>query len=583
MNARHCVANPVASESAPKRRGMKAILRPRLAGWLISLIAFVPVTIQAATPPPPGAGSILQQVQPATLPPPASNDTGLTIEHTVSGTPPPSSPFLVKALLISGNTLFDTPTLHALVADAEGRTLTLPELHAFIMRLGDYYHAHGYPLARAIVPAQTIASGMVRIDIIEARYGQIAVENSSRVTDHMLHSTLSSLHSGQPIEQSTLDHALLLLSDIPGVAVNATLKPGEAVGTSDLTVATVPSPALAGSAALDNFGNRYTGRARIGGTLEAVEPLRHGDVLSLSGLSSGGDMNYGRLGYDTLLDGAGTRVGLAYSALHYRLGDPLSALDAHGTAEVTSLWVKQPLVRSPDVNLYGQLQYDRLQLHDHIDASAIITDRHLGNGTASLVGDARDTLLSGGLTGWNVGITHGQVEFDNLAAQAVNAVTARSDGHFTKWTANLERLQTLGPADSLHLALSGQWANRNLDASQQLVEGGIYTVRAYDMGALSADTGYLETAELRHDLGVAWQGHWQALAFLDSAQLTVNKNPWEAGKNSATLSGAGVGLNWTGPHRWSVKSDIAARLGATPKLVADTSAVRAWIELDKVF
>jgi hypothetical protein len=49
------------------------------------------------------------------------------------------------------------------------------------------------------------------------------------------------------------------------------------------------------------------------------------------------------------------------------------------------------------------------------------------------------------------------------------------------------------------------------------------------------------------------------------------------------LSGAGVGLNWTGPHRWSVKSDIAARLGATPKLVADTSAVRAWIELDKVF
>lgn len=562
---------------------MAKLSRLLLAGWLVGFISLAPVTIQAATPPPPGAGSILQQVQPAAPPAPASNDTGLKIEGAASGTPPPSAPFLVNALLISGNTLFDTPTLHALVAEAEGRTLTLPELHAFVARLSDYYHAHGYPLARAIVPPQTIASGIVRIDIIEARYGQIAVESSSRVTDHLLHSTLSSLHSGQPIEQSTLDHALLLLSDIPGVAVDATLKPGEAVGTSELAVIAAPTPTVAGSAALDNFGNRYTGRARIGGTLEAIDPLRHGDVLSLSGLSSGGDMNYGRLGYDTLLDGAGTRVGLAYSALHYRLGDPLSALDAHGTAEVTSLWAKQPLVRSPNLNLYGQLQYDRLQLHDHIDASAIITDRHLGNATASLTGDARDVLLSGGHTGWNVGITRGQVEFDNLAAQAVNAVTARSDGHFTKWTASLDRLQALGPTNSVYVAVSGQWANRNLDASQQLVEGGIYTVRAYDMGALSADTGYLETAELRHDLGAAWQGHWQALAFLDSAQLTVDKNPWEAGKNSATLSGAGVGLNWTGSHRWSAKSAIAARLGATPKLVADTSAVRAWIELDKVF
>ena len=133
------------------------------------------------------------------------------------------------------------------------------------------------------------------------------------------------------------------------------------------------------------------------------------------------------------------------------------------------------------------------------------------------------------------------------------------------------------------MAISSQWTNRNLDASQQLVEGGIYTVRGYDMGALSADSGYLEPAEWRHDLGVAWQGHWQALAFLDSAQMTVNKSPWDPGKNSARLSGAGVGLNWTGPHRWSFKTDIAARLGAAPTLVADTSAVRVWIEVDKGF
>ena len=555
---------------------------PVLTSWLIAL---VPLLAWAAPPPPPppGAGSILQQVQPVAPQLPASNETGLTIEPPGASPLPPSAPFLVTSLLISGNTRFDTPTLHTLVAEAEGRTLTLPQLQALIVRLSDYYHAHGYPLARAIVPAQTIASGMVRIDIIEARYGLIDVENGSRVTEPLLHSTLSSLQTGQPIEQRSLDHALLLLSDIPGLAVNATLKPGEAVGTSDLVVNTASGPALAGTVALDDFGNRYTGRARIGGTLEVLDPLRHGDVLSFSGLSSGGGMNYGRFGYDTLLNGAGTRIGVDYSALRYRLGDPLAALDAHGTAEVTSLWAKHPFVRSTEVNLYGQFQYDRLQLHDHIDASAITTDRHLNDGTASLIGDIRDTLFLGGLTSWNIGFTVGQVDFDNLAAQAADAATVRSDGRFSKWTANLYRLQTLSATNTLYLALSSQWANRNLDASQKLVAGGVYTVRGYDMGAISADTGYVETAEWRHDMGTVWRGRWQVVAFIDSAQVTVNKNPWAPGKESAIVSGTGAGLNWVGADRWSVKSYLAARLGPTSALVATSSAVRAWVELDKVF
>jgi hemolysin activation/secretion protein len=561
-------------------RSILRILRTVLAGWPI---AFASVTVLAAPPSPPGAGSILQQAQPVTPPSPASSETGLTIEPEAAGTLPPSAPFLVNTLSISGNSLFDTPTLHALVSDAEGKTLTLPQLHALIARISDYYHTHGYPLARAIIPAQTIQSGLVRIDIIEARYGKIGLENTSRVTDPLLHSTLSNLQTGQPIGQRALDHELLLLSDIPGVSVDATLKPGEAVGTSDLMVTTTPAPTLIGTAALDNFGNRYTGRARIGGTLDVIDPLRHGDALSVSGLSSGGGMTYGRLAYDALLNGEGTRLGVGYSALRYRLGDPLSSLDAHGTAETTSLWARHPLLRSADLNFYGELRYDRLQLHDHIDASAITTDRHLGNGTASLVGDARDTLFSGGLTSWNMGVTVGQVDFDNLSARAADAATVKSGGRFDKWTANLDRVQKLSPANSLYIAVFGQWADSNLDASQKMVEGGVYTVRAYDMGAISADTGYLETAELRHDLASRWRGRWQALAFLDSAQLTVNRNPWAPGKNTATIGGAGVGLNWTGPDRWSARTYVAARLGPTPALVEATSTVRAWIEIDKGF
>jgi hemolysin activation/secretion protein len=180
------------------------------------------------------------------------------------------------------------------------------------------------------------------------------------------------------------------------------LKPGEAAGTSDLLVQGTPGPAVTGNVTADNYGNRYTGRARIAGEIALNDPLHHGDVLDASVLSSGKDMDYGRLMYDFLLNGAGTHVGASYSALHYLLGDSLASLDGHGTADVASLWAKQPLVRSVDVDLYAQLQFDRKVLKDDLDVSAIHTHRHLDDWTASLAGDRRDALLSGGITTWSL-------------------------------------------------------------------------------------------------------------------------------------------------------------------------------------
>ena len=558
-------------------------MKPLFAALLAAFAPLAPLAVHAQAPVPPGAGAILQQVQPVAPPTPSPSGTGLTIERGDGARLPPSAPFLVNTLQITGNTLFATAALHALVADAQGKSLTLSQLDELAVRITDYYRSQGYPLARAIIPAQTIQSGIVRMEVIEARYGKISLDNRSRVNDPLLQATLSPLQSGQAIGQTGLDHALLLLSDIPGVVVAATLKPGETVGTSDLLVNTTPGSAVSGNVALDNYGNRYTGRARIGATLNVINPLQHGDILTVSGLTSGGGMNYGRIAYESLLNGRGTRLGGAYSALRYALGEPLASLNANGTARVQSLWAKHPLVRSRDVNLYGQIQVDRLQLRDHIGASAIRTDRQLNNWTLSLAGDARDAFLSDAVSSWNVGWTSGRVGFTDAAAQLADAGSAKTQGSFSKLNVALARLQTLSPSNGLYLALSGQWVNTNLDPSQKMSAGGPHTVRAYDTGAVSGDTGVLVTLELRHNLGVGWGGQWQAVAFVDSARVTVNKNTWVAGTNSATLSGVGLGLNWTGADQWSARAYIATPIGSSPVLVAGNPSARAWLELRRGF
>src|ERR1700723_3465305 len=122
---------------------------------------------QAAVPAAPDAGSILQQMQPVTPPSPSSSGMGLTIEREGGQELPPSVPFMVKTIRISGNTRFDTAILHALVADEEGKNLSLSQLGKLVGRITDYYHSHGYPLAQAVIPAQAIRDGVVTVDVIE--------------------------------------------------------------------------------------------------------------------------------------------------------------------------------------------------------------------------------------------------------------------------------------------------------------------------------------------------------------------------------------------------------------------------------
>lgn len=532
---------------------------------------------QAAT----DAGAMLRQSQPVAAPAPTPLGPRVSIQQEGRATLPAGAPFLIRTVQISGNTLFASAPLHSLVAEAEGKSLTLPEFDILVSRITDYYHRHGYVLSRAVIPAQVIRDGAVKIVIIEARYGHTSLVNHSKVGDALLTATLAPLRSGSVVEQGEMDRTMLLLSDIPGVMATATLKPGANVGTSDFAVDAAPGPAVSANLALDNYGNRYTGRTRAGGIVNVINPLHHGDILSISALSSGGGMDNGRLAYALMANGLGTRLGGAYFALHYELGAPLVDLKAHGEARGENLWVKHPFLRGRDVNLYGQLQYERVRLRDHLDASAIQNDRRSHSWTINLAGDARDELFSGGVNTWDAGWAGGRLGIDDDTARASDAQTAKTQGRFSKWYANLARLQRVGESTTLQLAFSGQRASGNLDSSQKMTVGGPYTVRAYDLGAVSGDSAYIGSAEIRRDLAFP-AGRWQVLAFIDHARVSVNRFAWTAADNRATLGGAGIGLNWNG-FGWNAKASVARPVGARPALVASPGSVRAWVEMGKQF
>lgn len=562
-----------------------SLLRRGVLATLITLALPVVANAQQALPGAPiqlpNAGQLLQQVpqQPSTVPPSDLDLRMLRSEHRPAAD---AHAFLVKGIQIVGNSLLPTDKLHALVADSEGKQLSLADLDNLADRISTAYLKAGYPLVRVYVPAQTLSDGVVKLAVVEARYGKIVLQNDSAVAQDTLQAVLAPLQSGQPVSNYALERSLLLLSDVPGAQASSAIQPGEEQGTSDLLVNVTSAPRYSGILGMDDFGNAYTGRARLTGSFDVNSLLHRGDLLDVSAVSSGGGMNYVQGGYRYLLNGQGTTLRAGVSSLHYHLGDDLAPLDAYGSAVVGSVTLTQPIIRNTVGNLYGQLEFDHKLLKDDIGLVMINTDRQANVWVATLAGDQRDDQ---GVTNFNISGSRGKISYTDSLAELIDTLTSRTQGTYTKYSLSVSRLQQLGANDAIYAGYTQQWANKNLDTSEQFFLGGSNTVRGYDTGVLAGSQGNLFTAEFRHDFGLSGvPGRWQASLFADTGRVEVYKHPFTQGINSGRLSSAGVGLHWFGANGWMVIASAAKPIGNTPEILrnADTKS-RLWVQVQKGF
>ena len=556
---------------------------------LLSWSAFAQVV-----PPVPGAGQLLKQVEPATTAQPATVDTpALRIEPTAATAPTAqaSTPIAVTTIEISGNESFDTATLKALVADAEGRTQTLTELNTLARRITDFYIAQGQPLASAFLPEQTMNDGVLRIVVVEAKYGQIRVENSSRISTAQLESFVESLKSGDVVLQGPLDRSLLLLRDLAGVTVMANARPGTEAGTTDLVLTAVDAPRVTGTYSIDNQGSKSSGRERAIASMDLRNFLGYGETFSGLALTSGAGMAYARAAVQAPVNGVGTTVGGGVAQLQYKLGDVFASLDANGTATVYDAFVQQSLVRSTRAVLNADLRFEYKILKDRVDSVNTRTYRTLTSMTPGLSGELRDEWGGGGRTNFSISYTVGGVEFGDATAESKDqdVAGANTKGSYARLNVELARQQSLGawPAlanTTLFARVRGQGANKNIDSSEQISIAGPQGVRGYDANALSGAQGYVATLELRQMLANSKYGVFQTQAFADSGQVTVYRNSLlnSTLPNRALMQSVGLGASWATQGGWNAQLSVARPISSAPEISAHRGT-RAWLTVGGTF
>lgn len=577
----------------PRRSPFPA--RSPLLGWTLSasLVALMPQpsaqaqALPGLNPALPNAGSTLRDIERSTpTGKPAATDgspSGLSITPTLPQAPASADErrITVRSFDITGVTAVDVNELLPMLDEWRHRELTLAELQKAAAKITEFYRERGYRVARAYLPQQSIRSGIIQIAVLEGELGSIKLKNETRISDDRILALASGVKPGEKMYVPAVERRLLLLKDTPGVAnVEAALQPGENVGQTDMVVKVDPAPLVTGAIDADNAGNRYVGAYRVGGTLKLNSPLGLGDQLVARAQVSNAKLYAGSLSYRVPVMSDGLVVGAAFASSHYQIGKDFAALDANGQAMSASLFATYPFVRSETFNLIGGLSTERRRLRDNIGLFDVQSKKNLSNVGANLSANGQ---LGNGTYAASVAYTTGKLNIDTPDVQLADALTVKSAGNYNKIGYALSTVQPMAGPWSVSAAFSGQFASKNLDASEKFSVGGADGVRAYPQGEAPSDEAYLLTSELRYALPDVPRGAMQVLGFVDHASVSLYKNPFIPADNRRRLSAVGLGWTWQVPGDFAIRFSVAKKVGKTPATSDHDASVRAWIQGVKYF
>lgn len=585
-----------AQRAAPS---MRAAQRGALA--LAILCSPALVYAQAQNPPPaqvPDAGRLLETYRaPALIAPPKAGGPVLPDSKANHGVQLAGAQrVMVRRFTLQGVGAVPEAALQQLLQPYTGRELSFDELSQAANAVSTYYRRHGYFLATAVLPAQELGEGEVRILVLEGRVSEIRLvpDASVRLNPAQARRYLDALVPlGQALRDAPLERALLLTDDFPGISARTELSPGAQRGETALDVALKEGPLLNGNVGLDNSSNRYTGRVRLQGGLNINDLGGMGGQASLLASTTGKDFNYGRVGYVMPLGDHGTRVGAAYSHLRYRLGAEFAALNGFGGAGVAQLLLTHPLLRSGDTNVQLRAGYDDKRYTNDANG-ARTSDKQVQTLPLGLSYTRQDGLLGGGYSIASLDVTVGRVDLSgNAAALAADAASAATHGRFTHSNYQLGRYQRVGAGLTAIASLNGQLATRNLESGEKMSLGGPGRVRAYPAGEASGDAGYVAMLEGRYELAALKS---ELAAFFDYGHVTLNHTVYPGALavggpgNSYSLKGVGLGWTWRPLPRTSLQVQLARKLGSNPARSAkgndadgSSARSRAWFQISSYF
>ena len=409
--------------------------------------------------------------------------------------PPLAAPTLqVTRIALEGSTLLPDEELKKLVSPIIGRTVALSELQEVTQAVTRWYRGRGYVTSRAVIPAQEVKDGLVRIRVIEGKVGQLKVEGNRYFSTSLLTRQMK-ISSGELLWLPRLEGALSRLNAHPDRKVKLILVPGAEAGTTDLVLQVTDRRPIHSNYGVDTLGTKATGQIRQSLLVAHGNLTGQDDQMVIRGLiTEFGGLKGGTFSYLRPLTPAGVTATLDVSGILSSVGGDSKFLLARGDAVTVSPGLIVPLFRRSRLEWEGVAGFDVKRIRTRLDEVTSSKDdlRVFHVGTNLLQQDTNGQSLVTQELRVGIGSLFGGSHPEDPAASR-----AKAGGSFVRWLLNLVRVQQGPWGTSLILRVAAHVTTKRLVPAEQFRLGGFETVRGYPEGEFLADTGYQTAVELR--------------------------------------------------------------------------------------
>ena len=432
------------------------------------------------------------------------------------------------------------------------RCLGVSEIEEILGEITKAYILRGYVTARAYLPAQNLASGRLEIVVIEGKVSSIRIEDGGKGS--VSKGNAFPGVEGRVLNLRDLEQGIDQLNRLASNNARLDIVPGEQPGESIVVIRNEPRSRFHFNIGYDNQGDSNTGKYQTGGTLSLDNPFGFDDFITATHReTTPGDKGRKFSGSDSLLYSIPfgyTTATLGKSRSQYATPVALPSgleLVSSGNTTTSYITVNRVMYRDQANKATLGATLTTKQSRNYLAGNFMqVSSRNL---TVLDIDGSLATALGGGALQLNAGLSEGLdamgalTDLDGLPDSAPRA-------QFRKYRLGANytlpfRLADHDAAFSSQLAI--QRAENVLYGSEQMLIGGLYTVRGFVRNTLSGDHGYYWRNEVSMrfpvQIGDTTLGGRAFVAY-DQGRVT-NRAP---GVPSGSLAGGAIGVSiaWKG-------------------------------------
>jgi hemolysin activation/secretion protein len=411
----------------------------------------------------------------------------------------------VVSIDIVGADLLDADDKNALLRGLAGHCMGATDIEKLMGDVTRHYIERGFITTRAYLPAQDLSSGKLQLLVVEGRIESLRVEGDP---DKRINLSLAlPARAGDLLNMRDLEQAIDQINSVSANKVKLDLMPGSKPGQTVVVFRNKAANAVTFEGSLDNQGSEATGKNSVSGTLTLGGLLGMNENLALTYHTS--SPRTSQAGNESISlglsvpNGYGT-YGVSTSEANYStsLKTPGGrAMVAFGKSTSWNLTAERVVARDQDSRHAMVATLGFVDSKNYIDMGSMgtIYVNPTSRRASTLAAGLKSTMLvAGGNLSLRPELALGLNEMSNLPA-GVNAQSNGPQAEFTKATLDVsfeKHFDVFKQDLSWNTTFKGQYSADQLLSAQQILIGGIGSVRGYVTNSLSGDSGYYWRNEL---------------------------------------------------------------------------------------